>query len=92
MAVTVNAYSPPGSQSLTTAALLVSPGPAVRVILFVADAECYVTYSNTVSDGGAIGTTVHRIPANTTFPIEVISKPIFVAAVSTANAYLLGLE
>lgn len=78
--------------TLATTLTRLIPTDDVRSIEFSCDADCYLVYDNAKADGDAIAAAaVHRIAANTTYPIEVNGiRPLVAAVTGTPTATFLG--
>jgi hypothetical protein len=79
--------------TLATTLTRIDPGDGVRFVWLSCDADVYVVYSTTLTDGDAVGDARFRVPANVTWPAEVVpGRRLLVAATTgTPELHVLGV-
>jgi hypothetical protein len=78
--------------TLATTLTRLNPADDVRTIWLNAPADTYLVYDDALDDGAALPAGEYtRIPANTSWPIEVTGvRPLVAAATGSTAATLLG--
>jgi hypothetical protein len=92
MALTA-ARNAPKRATLATTLTRIDPGDGVRFVWLSCDADVYVVYSATLTDGGTVPADDRfRVPANVTWPAEVVpGRRLLVAATTgTPELHVMG--